>query len=216
MDITWLGHCCFLLRGSSLAVLTDPCGPATGYNPGKVQADVVTVSARHPDHNHTELATGSRKVFSGPGEYEVSDMFVAGIMSARDAAQGAERGRNTIYKLHMDGIVLCHLGAIGHIPTSEQVTAIGDVDVLFVPVGGGGSLSPAQANEAVALLEPKMIVPMLYRTTLSPLPLEPVDAFLKEQGASGQEPTARLSVTKTTLAAAAGPQVVLLEPRPGR
>ena len=214
MEIIWFGHCSFLLRGSALSILTDPFDDSLGYRPGHPQADIITASSPGPHHGFAAMASGQRKAFSAPGEYEVSDVFLFGIRTFRDAFQGAERGRNTVFRILMDGLVLCHLGGIGHIPTADQVSAIGDVDVLFVPVGGGDALTPAKAAEVVSLLEPKIIVPMYYRTALVPSTLEPVDAFLKEQGVSGIEPVPRLAVTASSIAA--GPQVVVLEPRQGR
>lgn len=214
MEITWLGHCSFLLKGATLAIVTDPFDDTLGLRPGRVQADVVTASSKDSHHNHLGMTTGFRKAFAGPGEYEVSDVFIHGIKSFRDASQGAERGRNTVYRILMDGIRLCHLGTIGHVPTTEQVTAIGDVDVLFVPVGGGGALTPAQATEVVSLLEPKLIIPMHFQTPGLLLPLEPLDAFLKEQGVAGMEPTPKLQLTASSLPT--GPQVVLLESRQTR
>lgn len=217
MEITWFGHCSFLLKGANLSVFTDPFDDSLGYKPGKVQADVVTMSNQGPHHGRPDMVTSFRKGFSGPGEYEIGDVFIFGIRTFRDAAQGAERGRNTVYRILMDGLVLCHLGAIGHVPTAEQVSAIGDVDVLFVPVGGAPSLGPAKAAEVVSLLEPKIIIPMHYRLpTLSSmaLALEPVDAFLKEQGVTGVDPVPRLSVTAASIQA--GPQVITLECRQQR
>ena len=214
MEITWFGHCSFLLRGATLAVVTDPFDDSLGYRPGKAQADVVTMSSPGPAHGNIGMVMGYRKTLSGPGEYEIADVFIFGIKTFRDAAQGAERGRNTVYRVLMDGLVLCHLGAIGHIPTADQVSAIGDVDVLFVPVGGGNALTPAQATEVVSLLEPKVIIPMHYRVPGIASTLEPVDAFLKEQGVAGVEPVPRLAVTTSSIPA--GPQVVVLEPRQQR
>lgn len=214
MEITSLGHCCFLLKGSTLSIVTDPFDESLGYKPGKVQADVVTMSSPAPAHGSPAMVTGYRKAFSGPGEYEVADAFVFGVKTFRDGTQGAERGRNTVYRIIMDGLVLCHLGAIGHVPTQDQVTAIGDVDVLFVPVGGGGALTPAQATEVLSLLEPKIIIPMHYRTADVVSQLEPVGTFLKAQAVAPIDPVARLAVTASSIGT--GPQVVVLEPRQAR
>ena len=107
----------------------------------------------------------------------------------------------TIDRLHV-----CHLGAIGHIPSSDDVSAIGDVDVLLLPVGGGGSFSPSQASETVSLFEPKVVIPMCYKTEAISQPIEPVEMFLKEFGVKDVQPlpklftlaSSMLSVTKVS------------------
>lgn len=211
MDITWYGHACFLLKGSTLSVVTDPFDDSFGYRPGKLQAELVTISGSGPRHSYVERVGDPRKVLTGPGEYEISEVFILGIRTFRDAKKGAERGKNTAYHIKMDGLTICHLGAIGHVPTSDQASAIGDVDVLLVPVGGGGALTPSQAVETIALLEPKVIIPMLYKTEATTEALDPLDAFLKEQGVTGLTPAPKLSVSASTIPA--GPQVTLLEYR---
>lgn len=214
MEITWLGHCCFLLKGSGISIVTDPFDDSLGYKPGPVQADLVTVSGAGGNFAHADRVTGRRKVIQGPGEYEVADVFIFGSKSFRDSSQGSVRGKNTVYRFQIDGLTLCHLGAIGHVPTTEQISAAGSLDVLFLPVGGPESLTPSQAAEVVALLQPRITVPMLFKPAALNVPLVSVDAFLKEQGVTAAEPVARLSVTPTTLPPE--PLVVVLEPRQQR
>ena len=143
MEIVWLGHSCFRVKGSDLTIVTDPYDDSLGYSPGALHADVVTVSHQSPHHSYVDRVEGARKVLRGPGEYEIADKFILGVKTFRAGQRGAERGGNIVYRMTIDRLNVCHLGAIGHIPSSDQVSAIGDVDVLLLPVGGGGSLSPS-------------------------------------------------------------------------
>ena len=211
MEIVWLGHSCFRLKGSDLTIVTDPFDDSLGYKPGGLKADVVTVSHQSPHHSYVERVEGIRRVLSSPGEYEISDELFLGVKTFRDAERGKERGVNTVYRITIDKLNVCHLGDIGHVPTSDHVSAIGDVDILMLPVGGGKTLTPSQASETVGLIEPKVVIPMHYKTDAVAEDIEPVDAFLKELGVKEVEPLVSLSATRTSMGD--GPQVVLLEYR---
>ena len=215
MDITWLGHACFRLKGSGLTVVTDPFDDSQPFTPGPIQADAVTVSNPGPSHSSVSRVQGVRKALRAPGEYELSDVFILGVRTFLDSSKGAERGVNTVFRLSMDGLRLCHLGAIGHVPSSDQASSIGDVDILFVPVGGGESLSASQAAEVVGQLEPKVVIPMQYGQPGASGEGASADAFLKEMGTSEVEESARYSVTSSNIPGGS-PRVVLLEPVDGQ
>ncbi len=201
MEIVWLGHSCFRLRGRSVTVVTDPCGKATGYGIGRPTANVVTVSHDHPGHNNVAAVTGSPLVVQGPGEFEISSVLIMGIRTYHDPEKGASLGKNTAYVLEMDEMRFCHLGDLGHVPTPEQVEELSGVDILLAPVGGGSTIGGAAAAETVSLLEPKLVIPMHYQTPAAKAELEPLDRFLKEMGAptAVEERQPKLSVTKSTL-----------------
>lgn len=211
MEISWLGHSCFRLRSRQVVIVTDPCPPSTGYNIGRPSAHIVTVSHQHEDHNYVSAVTGQPHVLDGPGEYDISGVFVTAIPTYHDGRKGAARGPNLVFLFEVEGLVLCHLGDLGHIPTPEQVEALSEVDVLFVPVGGHTTIDGAQAAEVVNLLEPKLVVPMHYRTPACKLSLDPLDRFLKEMDVTAVDPQPRLSLTSGTLPQET--QVVVLDYR---
>lgn len=163
MEITRLGHSSFKIRGKAATVVTDPFDPsAVGIKYPKVEADIVTVSHAHSDHNFTQSVSGSPYIISGPGEYEKLGVFVKGILSYHDDNQGQERGRNTIYRMEIDKIHLAHLGDLGHKLTDDQSDQLSDVDILFIPVGGFYTINSALAAEIIAQIEPKIVIPMHY------------------------------------------------------
>src|SRR3990172_7707652 len=202
MEITWLGHSCFRLRGRDAAVVMDPCGKETGYNISRPAADIVTVSHDHPAHNNVGGVAGSPRVVQGPGEFEIAGVLIMGIPTYHDSEKGEKLGKNTAYVLELDDVRVCHLGDIGHVPTPEQVEELSGVDILLTPVGGGSTINAAAAVETISLLEPKLVIPMHYKTpALKDGGLEPLDRFIKEMGAKNayEERQPKLSVTKSTL-----------------
>ena len=198
MEIYWLGHGCFRLRGRDATVLTDPAPPSTGYKIGKVSADVVTISRNHPESSFRDAVTNEAKFIHGPGEYEVSGVLISAL-----ATDHTERddgySRNVAFVLDLDDIRICHLGDIQHVPSGDDVEELSAADILLIPVGGGRVLNAEKAAEVVSLLEPRLVIPMLYKTEASAGDLEPVERFLKEMGAEARTPEQRLNVTKSNL-----------------
>jgi L-ascorbate metabolism protein UlaG (beta-lactamase superfamily) len=183
MEITWYGQTCFRLSERGLAtVLTDPYPPEVGLTLPRPRADIVTISRDDPYCTHTAGVRGPFRLVNGPGEYEIGGVFVTGLSSFADGKQGSVRGRNTIFTFNYGGLALCHLGYLGHVPTQSQLEATGAVDVLLVPVGGGGSLSPAQAAEVISLFEAGIVIPMHYKVPGLTLNLGTLARFLKEMG----------------------------------
>lgn len=199
MDITWLGHGCFRLRGREATVVIDPCPPDVGYRLGRLTADLVVVTHDHPGHTYLQAVTGSPKVVRGPGEYEIAGAFISGIATYHDGSKGAQRGKNTAYVIAMDGLTICHLGDLGHLPTPEQVEGMSGADILLVPVGGHSTINATQAAEVASLLEPRIVVPMHYETPVAKVRLDPLAPFLKEMGQENVETLPRLSVTRSSL-----------------
>ena len=199
MEITWLGHACFRLKGSQATVITDPYPPDLGYSLGKQTARVVTVSHQHPGHSYISGIGGEPKVIKGPGEYEIGGILVIGLPTFHDGDGGKQRGKNIVYLIEVDEVAICHLGDLGHVLTTQQVEEIGNVDVLLVPVGGVSTINASLAAEVVRQLEPKIVVPMHYKTEVLKRELEPVDRFLKEMGVKDVTSRPRLSVTKANL-----------------
>ena len=210
MHITWYGHSCFRLRSRRGSVITDPYGNDIGYRLPRLRADIVTVSHDHPDHSNVQAVKGKPKVIGGPGEYEIKGIFIIGISTFHDARRGKLKGRNTVYLFDFEELTVCHLGDLGHIPTEMQLEDLGDVDVLLIPVGGVTTIDPAKASEVISLVEPKIVIPMHYRTkALKDSKLRPVDQFLKEMGVKKTDPQDSLNVSKGKLPS--DTQVVIMD-----
>jgi L-ascorbate metabolism protein UlaG (beta-lactamase superfamily) len=204
MEITWLGHSCFRLRGRDAAVVTDPCDKETGYSISRPAADIVTVSHDHPGHSNISGVAGTPRVVRGPGEFEIAEVLIMGIPTYHDNQKGSKLGKNTAFVLEMDDLRICHLGDLGHVPSSDQAEELSGVDILLTPVGGGRTINAAAAVETISLLEPKLVIPMHYKTPVAKDgDLEPLDRFLKEMGskAANEERQPKLSVTRSTLPA---------------
>ncbi|MEO8956974.1 MAG: MBL fold metallo-hydrolase [Ktedonobacteraceae bacterium] len=213
MEITWLGHSCFQLRGKTVTVITDPFPPQPGYSLGKVTAPIVTLSHNHAGHNYVQGVGGNPYVVQGPGEYEISEVLITGVASYHDNKRGQEHGRNTIYVIHMDDLVICHLGDLGHILQEEQLEEVADADVLLIPIGGHHTINATQAAEVISQVEPRVIIPMHYRTAAvegQRDSLDPLDKFCREMGVE-MNPQPKLVVTRNNLPAEA--QVVILSHR---
>ena len=199
MDITWLGHSCFRLRGSHATVITDPYSPTLGYSLGKPTARIVTVSHQHDSHSYVQGIGGEPRQVTGPGEYEISGVLIIGVATFHDREKGKERGKNTVYVMEVDEVSVCHLGDLGHVLTAEQAEEIDNVDVLLLPVGGVSTIGAPMATEVVRQLEPKVVIPMHYKTQALNWELEPVERFLKEMGVKEVNPQPKLSVTRSSL-----------------
>jgi L-ascorbate metabolism protein UlaG (beta-lactamase superfamily) len=199
MDIIWLGHSCFRIKGSRATIVTDPYSKDLGYSLGKPNARIVTISHEHPGHCYAEGVGGQPRVVRRPGEYEISDVLIIGIATFHDKEGGKKRGKNTVYLMEIDEVAVCHLGDLGHVLTNEQIEDIGNVDVLLLPVGGVSTINAPLAAEVVRQLEPKVVIPMHYKTPALKWELEPVDRFLKEIGAKQVSSQPKLSVSKSNL-----------------
>src|SRR6266581_6062511 len=224
MEISWLGHSCFQLRGKHVTLITDPFSPQlaggqatrTGSSQGefprlgKVSASIVTVSHDHPGHNYVSGVSGNPRVVRGPGEYEISDVLITGVASYHDNKRGQERGRNTIYVIHMDDLVICHLGDLGHTLREEQLEEVADADILLIPIGGPNTINVLQAVEVSSQIEPHIIIPMHYHPSANETP-NPLDKFCREMGIETFSAQPKLTVTRTNLPAET--QVVVLSQR---
>ena len=211
MDINWLGRSCFRIRGRQATIVTDPYSAEFGEMPGKPTARIVTVCHQHPSNcNVADVGDDPRAVI-GPGEYEISGVLIVGVGTFHDDQRGAERGKNTVYLMDVDEVSLCHLGDLGHPLGAEHMEELESVDVLFVPVGGGSTINGSAAAAIVRQLEPRLVVPMHYRTGTGTAGsgLAPVEDFLKEMGLKDVESQPKLTVTRSNLPLTT--QVVVLD-----
>ena len=214
MEITWLGHSCFRIRGKQTTTITDPFSPGSGYSLGKASANIVTVSHEHAGHSYSAGIGGNPRVIKRPGEYEISGVLIIGLATFHDANKGADRGKNTVYVMETEELTICHLGDLGQPLTDSQIEEIGKVDVLMLPVGGITTINAAAAAAMVRQMEPKIVLPMHYKTPVFQGELEPVDNFLREFGTQQATPQPKLNVNKNNLPLTT--QVILLEYQPGK
>lgn len=209
MEIYWLGHSCFRLKGKDTTVIVDPFNPEIGYQLGKYEADIVVVTHQHSGHNYIEGIQGESKPVVSPGEYEIANVFLTGIGTFHDDKNGELRGKNISYSIEIEGISICHLGDLGHVPSSRIVGELGRVDVLLVPVGGISTIDATGAADVVRRLEPKVVIPMHYKTPSINRELHPVERFLKEMGVKEATPQLKLSISKSNLSSVR--HIVLLD-----
>jgi L-ascorbate metabolism protein UlaG (beta-lactamase superfamily) len=192
-----------MIERGMASIVTDPYDDSIGYPALKLKADIVTVSHDAPGHNNLDAVKGDKRAVTGPGEYEIGGLFITGISTTHangDRKKKSEEAkRNTLYLCDFDGLTVCHLGDLDHVPTQAQIEALGSVDVALVPVGGGGGLNAAQAAEVISLLEPSIVIPMHYKTSATTLKLDSVSKFLKEMGLGAAKEEASLKLTKSSL-----------------
>lgn len=197
MEISWLGHSCFSIKGKNSAVVTDPFDHIPGYQLGQPTADIVTISHQHVHHNYADGVGGKPWVIRGPGEYEISNVFVTGIGTYHDTVKGEKRGKNIVYLIEIDEMRICHLGDLGHQLSSSQIEEISDVDILLIPVGGMTTIGAPVAAETINLLEPSIVIPMHFKLEGVDLALEPLGQFLKEMGLREATPQPKITINKS-------------------
>lgn len=216
MDITWYGLSCFRIREGGVTVICDPYDKSVGKTLPRLRADIVTVSHARPGHGSVDRVTGTPKVLDGPGEYEVSNVFVTGLTTYHRRQSSSADERNVIYFLDFGTLTVGHLGDLGEVPSQSEIEELnlGEIDILMIPVGGGATLDPTNAVEVIGMFEPKIVAPMHYRqpdlTASWAKELEPVDNFLRALGAAATEPQSTLKVAKSSLPEET--QVVLFSP----
>jgi L-ascorbate metabolism protein UlaG (beta-lactamase superfamily) len=211
MEINWHGLSCFRLTERGLAtVVTDPYDHnEVGFEPLKLPGEIVTVSHDAPGHNFVTSVKGHSRVITGPGEFEIGGVFITGVQTNKKSKSSTKELRNTLYVFDYDGVTVAHLGDVQRVPSQTEIENLGGVNVVLVPVGGGGGLNAAKAAEIVSLLEPGFVIPMHYEVPESNLQLDPLNRFIKEMGVGTVEPIPSLKVTRSTVPSEA--RVVVLE-----
>ena len=207
MDITWYGLSCFRLSERNFAsIVTDPFDKSIGLALPKLKAEVTTQSHDAPGHSNAAGVQGVDHTLDGPGEYEIGNVFITGIATRRASNQ-----RNVMFRFDFNGVVVAHPGDLAKVPTQAQIEALGTINVLLLPVGGGNSLNAVDAAELVSMIEPNIVVPMHYATDGLKLDLDGPERFLKEVGAEEIEPMASLRITSSSLSEET--QIVVLTPK---
>jgi L-ascorbate metabolism protein UlaG (beta-lactamase superfamily) len=208
-EISWLGRTCFRVKAREATIVTDPYNRNLGYDYGKPRADIVTVSRIGDGYGFMEGIKGEPRIITGPGEYEINDVFVTGIGMFADDKGGKERGKTTAYIIEVESMVVCHLGSLGHTPTAEQREQMSNVDVLFIPIGGKTTLNATQASDIISTLEPHIVIPMHYKVGDLDSEMDDIEKFAKEMGLSDITPQERLNLKASELPE--GTKVVVLD-----
>jgi len=202
MTISWYGHSCFKItnQGGHLTIITDPFDKSIGLTPPRGNADIVTISHDHYDHNNVKAISGQPFIIKGPGEYEIKGIRIVGCSSFHDKKQGQERGLNTIYLIELDRIKICHLGDFGQERLENgQLETIGQVDILIIPIGNTYTIGASEAVKIAEQIEPHLIIPMHYKLPNLKIDLAGLGEFLKEMGLEKKSAVDKLTVKKKDL-----------------
>ncbi len=186
--LTWHGHSCFSLQSSQWTLVLDPYdSKMIGYPPLALEAHAMLASHQHGDHNY-EAAIAFQKApadlvthLALAAAWPAADkrFFVKSVASYHDPEKGSLRGNNLIHLVHTAGVTLAHLGDLGHLLDPDQISSIGTVDYLLLPVGGYYTIDAARAKETVLQLKPKNVIPMHYQIGHGDLPISTVEPFLE-------------------------------------
>lgn len=200
MKIRWFGHACFLMESQDgTKIVTDPFDGSVGYKMPTMEADIVTVSHDHYDHNYVEGVQCDPTVVNSPGECNISGINIKGIPAFHDEVKGAKRGPVVIFVYEIDGLTICHMGDLCHLLSKSQLEEIGKVDVLLIPVGGTFTLDADGASAVIEQIQPKIVIPMHYQTPAVSMPIDPVDNFLEKMGIGEHIDSTTIEVTPETL-----------------
>ena len=197
MIVTYQGIEFFKMQLGDMVLAFNPVSKESTFKTPRFGADIALITTNHPDLNGQEVVSiGDKKPFilSGPGEYEVSSLFIKGFQSKSE--YGGDK-INTVYSLSLDNINICFLGALSTSDLSPEIKGnVGDIDILFVPIGGQGVLNAAEAYKLAVKLEPRVIIPMHYGHVGDK---EALKVFLKEGGVESLKPIDKLTVKRKDL-----------------
>lgn len=205
MKIKWYGHAAFLVTTDrGIKIILDPYesgayGGQLAYGKIKDQADIALTSHDHADHNDTKSLPGSPQVVKGIGLKNIKGITIKGISTYHDPSKGSERGTNTIFNLQVDSVQVCHLGDLGHVLSEEELSEIGPVDILLIPVGGYFTIDAEEATRVVDQVKPKVVIPMHFKTEKVGFPIAPVEDFIKGKPALKRSGTSEVTFDKASL-----------------
>lgn len=181
LQIRWHGHACFEIT-NDVTIVTDPHdGKSIGIPAPTVTGDIILVSHDHYDHNKVKsVEKDGSKVVTDGRKRTISNIQINGYESFHDEVHGEKRGGNIIFKFTCNDIIFCHLGDLGHMLDEKTIQQIGDVDILFIPIGGTYTIDSEQAWETIHAIQPKITVPMHYKIEGLSLPIAGIDMFLEK------------------------------------
>ena len=200
MIINFIGHSSFLLKTSTgKRILTDPYNLDIGYKTFDSEVDLITISHLHFDHSYTDNFSKEVKIIRECIEFENTFCKITGFQSYHDNYKGQKRGDNIIFKIEADDLSICHLGDLGHILDEEMIKRLGNIDVLFVPVGEIYTITLKDLKKTIEMISPKYIIPMHYKTAELSFTLKPIDEFLLIMKEYPKERLETLSLSKEEL-----------------
>lgn len=181
LQIRWHGHSCFGITNEITLVIDPHDGKSIGIHAPNVTGDIVLVSHDHYDHNSVKsVEKEGAKIITDTRKRNIANVEIKGIESFHDGCRGEKRGNNIIYKFTMEDITFCHMGDLGHDLDEDAVQKIGDVDILFIPIGGTFTLDAKQAWRIIKKVKPRIAVPMHYKIGGLSLPITEIEPFLEE------------------------------------
>jgi L-ascorbate metabolism protein UlaG (beta-lactamase superfamily) len=208
MIITYQGVEFFKVQFGDITIALNPISKESKFKSSKFGSDIAIISMDDGDFNGADVVAFAEKapfVISGPGEYEIKGITIKGF-SSKTKYGGKER-INTVYSINLENMNLCFLGALGEVELPKEIIeGIGNVDILFVPIGGDGVLDAAKADKISVEIEPKIIIPMHYGEVGEK---DALKKFLKESGEEGVKAIDKLTIKKKELEGKEGEVVVL-------
>ena len=216
MKIKWYGHASFLFTSDQgTKIIIDPYEPggfggAIAYGPIPDEADIVLITHDHADHNYVQGLRGKPQVIKGIGSHKAKGIEFKGIAAFHDGRKGSERGPNTIFYFTLDGVNVCHLGDLGHVLSEQEAGQTGPVDLLLMPVGGVYTIDPAQATQTAQKINPKITIPMHYKTPHCGFPLAKAEDFTSGKAGVRTIKGSEVEIEKEKLPQA--PEILVLQP----
>lgn len=204
MQIIWNGLSCFEIitntADGEVTVVTDPYDNATGLRfPRTIEPQVALISHDAPDANNIAALGGTPNVIDMPGEFEVRNVFLFGVDAPLKREVKGARVANCLFRIESEGMHIAHLGALDRALTDAELQDLGNVDILLVPVGGETVLTPKQAAEVIAQVEPRVVIPMTYELPSLKEAYGPVEAFLKEMAGVRKEEMNKYKIVRKDL-----------------
>jgi L-ascorbate metabolism protein UlaG (beta-lactamase superfamily) len=215
MKIKWYGHAAFkITTGGGVRIIIDPYesgafGGALSYGKITDEADIVLTSHDHDDHNYTKDLHGNYTLFKEEGAYKEKGITIDAISCYHDYSKGKERGNNLIFVIDDDGLRIAHMGDLGHTLAQDTVQKMGRVDILLLPVGGFYTIDPGEAGKVMQDINPKVTIPMHYKTPKCEFPISGVDAFTESRKSVKTTNANEIEVKKDSLPA--DPEIVVMQ-----
>jgi L-ascorbate metabolism protein UlaG (beta-lactamase superfamily) len=184
MKVKFLGHAAFLITAESgVRIITDPYKPGCfdggiKYDPITEEADIVTISHEHDDHNETNIK-GKPVFVRDIDKRTIKNIEIFGTSVYHDTSEGKERGKNIVFNISIDGMNIVHLGDLGHELSPEDIKHIGNVDILLIPVGGYFTIDAGTADSIIEILKPKIVIPMHFKTDKCGFPIAGIEDFTR-------------------------------------
>ena len=215
MKIKWYGHAAFkITTDKGIRIIIDPyeSGAYDGsLSYGKIdeEEDIVMTSHEHADHNYIKTISGKYVLVNKAGEYDIQGVKIKAFPSFHDNSAGKERGKNLIFVIAADDLILVHTGDIGHALDADLLKKIRKTDILLLPAGGFFTIDAAEASKMTDALASRVTIPMHYKTKKCAFPIAPVDEFIKGKGNVRVLDKAEVEIRKETLPAK--PEVLVLQ-----